>query len=131
MFYKQKRDCARGPISPLLFVLIMEYFHRCMRTLSNNPDFNYHPKCERLKITNVCFAEDLLLFARGDAGSVRLMMQKFNSFSASTCLKANPTKCRIYFGGTHEKDKHSILAETSYGVGQLSFKYLGDPLSSR
>ncbi|XP_058723307.1 uncharacterized protein LOC131595077 [Vicia villosa] len=127
------QKCIRqgDPISPLLFVLIMEYLHRYLGTLNSNSEFHYHPKCKKLKITHICFADDLLLFSRGDVESVKGLMQKFNEFSAATGLKANPSKCRIYFGGTSVIDQANIKEVTSYGLGQLPFKYLGVPLSSR
>jgi hypothetical protein len=97
---KAKRGLRQGdPISPLLFVLIMEYLHRCLKNLHKKPDFNFHPKCEKLQITNICFADDLIMFTRGDETSVKLMMGEFKKFSDSTGLKANPAKCKVYFGG--------------------------------
>lgn len=30
-------------------------------------EFNYHPRCGKLKITHLAFADDLMLMARGDA----------------------------------------------------------------
>lgn len=49
----------------------------CSNELKNVSDFNYHPKCERLNITHLMFANDLLLFSRADASSISLM---FNAF---------------------------------------------------
>lgn len=82
-----KRGLRQGdPVSPLLFVLIMEYLHRCLQKLKMQPDFNFHPRCERLGIINICFADDLLMFVRGDVGSVQVLMECFGQFSASTGL---------------------------------------------
>ncbi|XP_058759242.1 uncharacterized protein LOC131632512 [Vicia villosa] len=74
---------------------------------------------------------DLLLFARGDSVSIQLLMQVFSKFSKATGLKANPNKCKVYFGGTNEVEKDTILNITGYEEGVLPFKYLGVPLSSR
>ncbi|XP_019237994.1 PREDICTED: uncharacterized protein LOC109218120 [Nicotiana attenuata] len=54
------------PLSPFLSVLAMDYLSRLLRTLKNQPDFNYHPRCEKLQIIQLGFADDLLLFCRGD-----------------------------------------------------------------
>lgn len=32
-------------ISPLLFIIIMEYLHKKLSELDRIPDFNYHAKC--------------------------------------------------------------------------------------
>lgn len=82
-------------------------------------------------ITNVCFANDILLFSRGDEGSVGTMMQKFDQFSCATGLKANPAKCKIYFGGTDVQTQKNIGIMINYRIGTLPFKYLGVPLSTR
>lgn len=37
-----------GPISPLLFVIIMECLNMLLFKMQKNPDFNHHAKCERL-----------------------------------------------------------------------------------
>jgi hypothetical protein len=129
---KAKMGLRQGdPISPLLFVLIMEYLHRCLQNLHKNPNFNFHPKCEKLQITNICFADDLIMFTRGDEASIKLMMGEFQKFSDSTGLKANPAKCKVYFGGVPALEQKKIVTATSFSVGTIPFKYLGVPLSSR
>jgi hypothetical protein len=98
-FIKAKRGLRQGdPISPLLFVIVMEYLHRKLQTLSQIPDFNFHSKCEKLEIIHLSFADDLLIFTRGDAKSVDLVMAKLQDFSLSTGLVVNPSKCKVYYG---------------------------------
>lgn len=61
------------PMSPFLFAIGMEYLSRCLVELHHNPDFNYHPRYERLAITHMMFADNLLLLARADPTSVSLI----------------------------------------------------------
>lgn len=51
--------------------MCMEYLTRCMGSLSGDKDFGYHPKCKRKKIITFLFADDLLVFSRGDVASMR------------------------------------------------------------
>ncbi|XP_058783276.1 uncharacterized protein LOC131657949 [Vicia villosa] len=127
-----KRGLRQGdPISPLLFTLVMEYLHRHLGTLKQNDEFKFHPRCAKLGITNICFADDLLLFASGDVKSIRHMMDKFHQFSEATGLRANPTKCKIYFGGLNDQRQQECANTTSFGIGKLPFRYLGVPLSTK
>lgn len=73
------------------------------------PDFNFHPKCEKMCLTNICFANDLILFARGDDRFVTIMMEAFHKFSDATGLGANLTKCKLYTGGLDDKEKQNLL----------------------
>lgn len=127
-----KRGLRQGdPMSPLLFVIVMEYLNRILYDMQKNPNFNHHAKCEKLSITNLAFADDLLLFSRGDPISVDLMVKAFKNFSESTGLIANPSKCKIYFGGVGDDSKRNILNLTGFTEGPLPFRYLGVPLTSK
>jgi hypothetical protein len=80
-------------ISPLLFVVVMEYMHRTLQRLKRVPDFNF----ENPNIINLSFADDLLIFTRGDTKSVELVMAKIQDFSRSIGLHVNPSKCKIFY----------------------------------
>lgn len=121
----------RDPLSPLLFVIVMEYLYRVLQKLKQVPNFNFHPKCEKLAIINLSFADDLLMFTRGDPMSVRLAMNAFNDFSAATGLRVNPSKCNIYFGNVADEVKKEIQANVNYNEGTIPFRYLGIPLSNK
>ncbi|KAK2401903.1 hypothetical protein QL285_051464 [Trifolium repens] len=132
-FMKAKCGLRQGdPISPLLFVIVMEYLHRTLHQLIYVPDFNFHSKCEQLGIINLSFADDLLIFTRGDAKSVELVMAKLHNFSRFTGLFINPSKCKVYYyGGVNEHIKAVVRQITSFTDGSLPFRYLGIPLTSK
>ena len=83
-----KRGIREGdPISPLLFVLMMEYLNRIMVKMQRDPNFNHHSHCERLGITHLSFADDVLLHCRGDEKSIEMILKAFSFFSKSTGLE--------------------------------------------
>lgn len=76
-----KKGLRQGdPISPMLFVIVMECLNRYLYKMQKENNYNYHPKCEKLKIANLCLTDDLLMFARGDKISVENMMQEIFSY---------------------------------------------------
>ncbi|XP_058783911.1 uncharacterized protein LOC131658659 [Vicia villosa] len=109
----------------------MEYMSRLLNKLQENPNFKHHAKCKKLNLTHLTFANDILLFSRGDAGSVELLMGTLQDFSGSTGLVINPAKCFVYMGDVDEDTRDQIMNITGFNVGQLPFRYLGVPLSSK
>lgn len=127
-----KRGIRQGdPMSPMLFVIIMEYMHRTLVKMQQNPDFNHHSKCEKIGLTNLTFADDVLLFCRGDSKSVSMMMETIRKFSDSTGLKVNPAKCQMFFGGMDGCSKENLRRITDFAEGKLPVRYLGVPLSCK
>lgn len=119
------------PISPLLFVIVMEYLHMKMGEFKKCPDFKFYSKCEKLELIDLSFADDLLLFSREDAKFVQMMMTKFNSFLKSKGLTVNRAKCKTYYGGMDISEKNQIVNMNGFIKGQFPFRYLGIPLMSR
>lgn len=129
---KAKRGLRQGdPISPLLFVLIMEYLHRVLQGLNSNPNFNFHHTCEKLKIINICFADDILIFVKGDLGSMKFIMHKIRYFSTATWLYISIPKSKIYLGGVDRYTQCLIQQEIWFDIGTMPFRYLRVPLDTK
>lgn len=99
--------------------------------LSEEKSFRFHPKCAKLGITHLSFADDLILFVRGDQSSIDAMQKCFNLFSMASGLQANLDKSSLYFGGVNMITQNIILQQFGYSLGELPFKYLGVPLSTK
>lgn len=99
-FLKAKRDLRQGdPMSPLLFVLGIEYLSRILKCTSQDDSFKFHLRCKPLQLTHLCFADDLILFARGDYTSIHIIFQALEIFADSSSLHANSSKSAIYLAG--------------------------------
>lgn len=130
--FEARKGLRQGdPISPYLFVLYMEYLSRSLLQLHQNKDFHCHPRCKRLFLIHVYFADNLLLFTRGDVKSIQQVVQILDSFAATSGLKANQLKSCIYFGGVDERVKEEILRVSGMSEGLLPFKYLGVHFSAQ
>lgn len=67
-------------LSPYLFVLAMEYFTRLLKQRRKSPNFKYHPRCAKMQLIQLSFADDLLLFSKGDITFVRRYMRASRYF---------------------------------------------------
>lgn len=56
---------SRGPDIPISFCDCNEILSRLMDDVTKNVKaFNFHPRCSKIKLTHLCFADDLLLLSR-------------------------------------------------------------------
>ncbi|XP_059306153.1 uncharacterized protein LOC132057530 [Lycium ferocissimum] len=92
----------------------MKYLSRCLAGLVENKEFHFHPKCAKVRITHISFADDLLLFTRGDLPSVKALYACFTEFSKSSGLQANLGKSSVYFGGVSQSIQHDILQHLGF-----------------
>lgn len=127
-----KRGLRQGdPISPLIFVICMEYFTRIMQHVATMHGFEYHTKCRGLKLNHLCFADDVLLFCKGEVQSVLLMLNGLAAFSEASGLHTNSTKSNIYSANMKQHEVNDICELSGYKRCVLPFQYLGVPISSK
>ncbi|XP_058768277.1 uncharacterized protein LOC131642001 [Vicia villosa] len=112
-------------------VMIKIVSYRILEKIGRQKNFQYHAKCEKIGIINLSFVDDHLLFVKGDITSVKMLMTWLQTFSDLTGLEVNPTKCKVYFGNVEEEAKQDIIRATTFENGELPFKYLGIPLTSK
>ncbi|XP_021765919.1 uncharacterized protein LOC110730423 [Chenopodium quinoa] len=130
--FEAKKGLRKGdPMSPFIFAIGMEYLSRCLDELRLTPDFNFHPRCEKLNLTHMMFADDLLMFSRADSVSVNLLFQAFLKFSGASGLSANLDKSEVYFGGVSIDVQAELKDLLGVSQGSIPFRYLGIPLSSK
>ncbi|VFQ77258.1 unnamed protein product [Cuscuta campestris] len=84
-----------------------------------------------LGITHLAFADDIMLFSKGDFTSVTALMEVLNHFSAVSGLHLSPTKSNIFVAGRDRDRSEDILSLVHFPVGQLPMSYLGLPLPSQ
>ncbi|GJR41737.1 putative RNA-directed DNA polymerase [Tanacetum coccineum] len=131
-WFKGKRGLRQGdPLSPYLFTLVMEILTLLLqRKVRNSDEFQYHHLCEQQRIINLCFADDLFLFARGHPSSVSVIMDALEEFKQVSGLVPSIPKSTAYFCNVPNAIKASILNSMPFAEGVLPVRYLGVPLIS-
>ncbi|KAL0293620.1 UNVERIFIED_CONTAM: hypothetical protein Sradi_6926600 [Sesamum radiatum] len=130
-FFPGTRGIRQGdPISPYLFVIVMEIWHVLLKLrIQNSDSFQYHWKCRDLGIVNLCFADDVLIFCSGTVDSVSTIREVLAEFAALSGLEVNPGKSQIILSRS-VSCRQQILETVGFHEGSLPIKYLGVPLVS-
>nr|GEY42636.1 hypothetical protein [Tanacetum cinerariifolium] len=92
--------------------------------------FTYHRYCSKLDLINLCFADDLFLFAHADANSAYVIMESLDEFKDASGLVPSLPKSTTYFYNILTHTKLAILHILPFEEGHLPVKYMGVPLIS-
>jgi len=132
-YFKGRKGLRQGdPLFPYLFVIAMEGLSRLFEEAAiHNPLFDFHPKCSSLKLTHLCFADDLLIFSTASCDSIKVINDVLEEFEELAGLKENPTKSSVFFGGVSLGIKNDIMNFLHMHERKLPIQYLGVPLLSK
>ncbi|KAL0561777.1 hypothetical protein IC582_002218 [Cucumis melo] len=126
-FFNGRKGLRQGdPLSPFLFVMVMEVLSRMLNKIPQS--FRFHHRCEKVKLTHLTFADDLMIICAADELSIsfiRECLQKFGEFSG---LFANPRKSSIFVAGVNNEYASHLAACMGFVRGNLPVRYLGLPL---
>ncbi|CAM8972543.1 unnamed protein product [Rhodiola kirilowii] len=131
-FFEGKRGLRQGdPISPFLFTIAMEYLSRLMQNLNKAEGFYYHPKCHRIKLTHIMFADDLIIFSSGRNSSIGAIKEAVHKFLECSGLSINVHKSNLFMGGMGAAKVAWVEDMIGTKSSPLPVRYLGLPLTSR
>ncbi|GKA07497.1 RNA-directed DNA polymerase, eukaryota, reverse transcriptase zinc-binding domain protein [Tanacetum coccineum] len=132
-YFKSGRGLRQGdPMSPYLFTLVMEVLTLMVqRKVANSNHFKYHWGCKEIKLTQLCFADDLLMLCNRDYKYVEVLKEGLMEFSKASGLIPNMNKSTIFFRSVKDCERRIILEVMPFTVGKLPMKYLGVPLITK
>ena len=84
------------PLSPYIFVLAMNVLSRLLDAAISHKVFMYHPKCKKISLTHLCFADDLLIFSKGNLSSIEGIQNVLKIFYQFSSLQLNYVKSEIF-----------------------------------
>lgn len=111
----------RDPLSPLLFVICMEYLSRLMKGLGQKSDFELGP-------THLVFADDLIMFCKAYLAYLQHTMYTWHEFQECVGLKANLKKSQMVFGGCSHELQNKCMKIIEVQESTFPLKYLGVPI---
>ncbi|GJS63484.1 hypothetical protein Tco_0678048 [Tanacetum coccineum] len=120
-YFKGKQGLRQGDLMPpYLFTLVIEVLtlmlHRRARVLGS---FTYHRHCSKLNLINLCFADDLFLFAHGEVDSARVIMNMLVEFKEASGLTPSLPKITAYFCNVLNHTKLNILNILPFEEGEM------------
>lgn len=129
-FFESKSGLRQGdPLSPFLFVIGMEVLTAYLsHDLENDPNFTFHWHTQEIKLSHLAFADDLLLFCKGDTHSISALLTSVARFSEISNLRPNIAKSHCFFCNVPQQVKDDTLSISGFQQGTLPIKYLGLPL---
>ena len=133
-FFGSSRGLRQGdPLSPLVFLLIMEVLSRILKKTEDNGllhGFQVGPvNSIGVRISHLLFADDTILFCDASKDQLLSIRLALSCFQAFTGLKVNIGKSEIVLVG--EVGNMGALANILHcRVGSLPMKYMGMPLGT-
>jgi hypothetical protein len=127
-FFNSTRGLKQGdPLSPILFVLVVDALSRGLTHLHSvgRLDGFALPR-GAMPVTHLCFADDLVIFTKGNRRSLRSLFDFLNRYEAASGQRINKSKSSCYVSRRCPSDRIRVLAHlTGIPFSSLPFKYLG------
>ncbi|KAL9683120.1 hypothetical protein QQ045_014936 [Rhodiola kirilowii] len=109
----------------------MEGLSRMLKRLNKNDGFYYHPKCHRIKMSHIMFADDLILFSSGRNSAIKAIKEVVSEFLECSRLSVNSQKSSLFTGGMSDGKVAWVEEVIGTKASPLQVRYLGLPLTSR
>lgn len=106
----------------------MEVFSACVKKSIAGGNFSYHWRTKKADISHLIFADDAMLFCKGNKESIQCLykgISMFSMFSDISGLKPNPSKCQCFFGNVNADVIQFKADLTGFQPSSLPIKYLG------
>jgi len=95
-FFHYERGLKQGcPLSPLLFLLLMEGLNRLLKDMHLRGRLSGIRITDRCTITHLLFVDDVIIFLNGGLGDLTTIQHTINLFKTTTDMTINNSKSTI------------------------------------
>lgn len=110
-YFKGTRGLRQGdPLSPYLYVITVNCLSLLLKESASSGNLGYHDRCNTSKLTNLCFADDLLIFIDGSISitSVQRVFQVLHDFEKRSGLAVSMQKTSFFSSDLTDAEIDSI-----------------------
>lgn len=80
---------------------------------------------DRVRVSNLAFADDLLIFCNGDSVSTTVLKKALDLISSLSNLTTNASKSSVFLAGVYSNEAYSIIDCFGFQVGNTPFLLSG------
>ncbi|GKV09489.1 hypothetical protein SLEP1_g20977 [Rubroshorea leprosula] len=119
-YFPGKKGVRQGdPLSPYIFVICMEILSHLLNKAAIEGKIVYHPKCAKVQLTHLCFADDLIIFTDGASSFLSAINNVLTQFYQLSGLKVNYSKYEIFCCGISSEEIKKLTAAYGFKAGVL------------
>ncbi|GJQ93532.1 RNA-directed DNA polymerase, eukaryota [Tanacetum coccineum] len=118
------------PLSPFLFILIMESLHLSFSKVTNAGLFLGIPIDSLLTLSHLFFTDDAIFIGKWDSLNIRTIVNVLKCFHLASGLKINFHKSKLMGIGTHPEEVDAAATTMSCSIFTTFFVHLGVKVAS-
>ncbi|GJY20644.1 RNA-directed DNA polymerase, eukaryota, reverse transcriptase zinc-binding domain protein [Tanacetum coccineum] len=119
------------PLSPFLFILVMEGLHNAFAdAVGNGLISGIYINNSSINISHLFSADDVIITTGWNARDLENIIRVLHVFYLASGLKINIHKSNIYGIGVNEDEVYNMASNAGCIAGNIPFNYLGLPIGS-
>ncbi|KAL9683512.1 hypothetical protein QQ045_015334 [Rhodiola kirilowii] len=125
---RSSQDCKPEDYHPISCCNVT---YKIVSSLLAAEGFYYHPKCHRIKLSHMMFADDLILFSSGRTSAIGAIKRVVTKFPECSGLSIKFQKSHLFTGGINDGKVTWVEEVIGTKTSPLPVRYLGISLTSR
>lgn len=95
----------------------MDIFSNILQKKAESQNLQYHWKAKETKTLSLAFADDILILAKGEVHSAKVVKECLDEFAKLSGMNYSPLKCKIYMSAVSESEMLEIKEILGYERG--------------